>query len=74
MEPIVLFINGEYWGLYLIQENFNDDFIEKNYLIPKENVTLTKENGIEEGPEEELTIFMEFCEEYLKNDLSNKIF
>ena len=35
MEPIVLFINGEYWGLYLIQENFNDDFIEKNYLIPK---------------------------------------
>ena len=73
MEPIVLFINGEYWGLYLIQENFNDDFIEKNYLIPKKNVALAKENGIEEGPEEEITKFLEFCEEYSKKDLSNKI-
>ena len=73
MEPIVLFINGEYWGLYLIQENFNDDFIEKNYLIPKKNVALAKENGIEEGPEEEITNFLEFCEEYSKKDLSNKI-
>lgn len=71
MEPIVLFINGEFWGLYLIQENFNDDFIEKNYLIPKKNVALAKENGIEEGPEEEITKFLEFCEEYSKKDLSN---
>ena len=71
MEPIVLFINGEFWGLYLIQENFNDDFIEKNYLIQKKNVALAKENGIEEGPEEEITKFLEFCEEYSKKDLSN---
>ena len=29
MEPAVLFLNGEYWGFYCINENFNDDFIEK---------------------------------------------
>ena len=72
MEPAVLFINGEYWGFYCIQENFNDDFVSKNYLIPRENVALAKGNEIEEGPEEEIQNYVNFCEEYAKKDVSDE--
>jgi hypothetical protein len=50
----VMFLNGEYWGAYLIQEKLTDDFIEKNYLIPSKSVSLIKDNENEEGPEEEV--------------------
>jgi hypothetical protein len=72
MEPAVLFMNGEYWGFYCIQENFNDDFVSKNYLIPKKQVALAKGNEIEEGPEEEIQNFVKFCEEYSKKDVANE--
>ena len=72
MEPAVLFMNGEYWGFYCIQENFNDDFVSKNYLIPKKQVALAKGNQIEEGPEEEIQNFVNFCEEYSKKDVANE--
>ena len=68
----VLFLNGEYWGAYFIQEKLTDDFVEKNYLIKKKNVALIKDNELEEGPEEEVTKFKEFCKEYVKKDLSNE--
>ena len=68
----VLFLNGEYWGAYFIQEKLSDDFIEKNYLIKSKNVALILDNELAEGPEEEVTKFKEFCKEYTKKDLANK--
>jgi hypothetical protein len=68
----VMFLNGEYWGAYLIQEKLNDDFIEKNYLIPSKSVSLIKDNENEEGPEEEVVKFKDFCKEYIKKDLANE--
>ena len=67
----VLFLNGEYWGAYYIQEKLTDDFIETNYLIKSKNVALLKDNELEEGPEEELTKFKDFCKEYTEKDLAN---
>ena len=68
----VLFLDGEYWGTYFIQEKLTDDFIEKNYLIKSKNVVLMKDNSLEDGPEEEVTKFKEFCKEYTKKDLANE--
>ena len=72
MKFSVLFLNGEYWGLYILQERLSDDFIEKNYLIPSDNVVLVKDNEIEDGPEEEYNKFKEFCIEYSKKDLTDE--
>ena len=72
MEPVVLFINGEYWGFYLVQENFNDDFIKKHYLIPKKNVAVAKIKEMEEGPEDEITKLFDFCREYAQKDVSDE--
>lgn len=29
--PVVMYINGKYWGIYLLQERKNDDFVESRY-------------------------------------------
>ena len=33
VKPIVLYINGKYWGVYFIREKIDDDFIEDNYNV-----------------------------------------
>ena len=71
MKISILFLNGEYWGVYIIQEKLSKDFFEKNYLIPSENIVFIKDNIIEDGPEEELEKFKMFCEEYSTKDLSD---
>ena len=75
MKEAILFLNGEYWGLYLIMEKLDNYFIESNYLIPNENVTMIKGGKISEGPEEELENLKNFCKNILKQDLSdNKVY
>jgi hypothetical protein len=72
MKPSILFLNGEYWGLYLLQEKLDDDFISSHYLIPDEDVAMVKEGQIEEGPEEELATVKQFFKEYSKKDLNDE--
>ena len=72
MKIAVLFLNGEYWGVYIVQEKFSKYFFENKYLISKENVSFVKDNQIEEGPVKELEDFKNFCEEYTEKDLSNE--
>lgn len=37
-EPCVLFLNGEYWGIYNIRERYKEEYIENHYGIDKDNV------------------------------------
>ena len=72
MKTSILFLNGEYWGLYVMQEKLDDDFISNNYLIPPKNVAMIKGGEIEEGPEEECKKFIDFYNVYSKKDLNDK--
>ena len=38
--PVVLFINGEYWGIYFLEEKPDERWIENNYDIDKELSTV----------------------------------
>lgn len=40
--PCFLFLNGEFWGVYFIQEFYNEDYVREHYGIKKENVELIK--------------------------------
>ncbi|MBQ8927370.1 MAG: CotH kinase family protein [Oscillospiraceae bacterium] len=40
--PCVVFLDGEFWGYYIITERLEDDYVESHYGIPKENVTTIK--------------------------------
>ena len=71
MKNAVLFLDGEYWGFYIIEEKIDDEFMENNYHVPKKNVAMVKEGESEEGPQEETDNFNNFCEVYSKKDLTD---
>jgi hypothetical protein len=44
--PVILYMNGEYWGIYYMHEQANEDYLAYNHNIdnPK-NIDLLKGNG-----------------------------
>ena len=38
--PVVLFLNGEYWGIYFLEEKADEHYIEEHYSVPDEDVDL----------------------------------
>lgn len=43
--PVVLYLNGEYWGIYYIREKINENFIAGNFNVEKEDVILDRGEG-----------------------------
>lgn len=60
-EPCILFVDGEFWGFYMIREKTDGAYIESHYGIDKNDVAIIKNSGIEEGTEEDLEEFRQFC-------------
>ena len=71
MKNSVLFLNGEFWGMYVITEKFSKEFFASHYNILKEDVRYIKEEYIKEGTQEEYTNLMNFIDLYSKKDLSD---
>ena len=79
--PCIAFINGEYWGIYTMQEDYNDDYAQSHFGVDKDNVVMIKpdtENNnapkIEEGMDEDVTLWNDFVS-YFKDsskDFSKK--
>lgn len=38
IKPCIVFINGEYWGLYMLESQYDEDFIQDKYGIDEEVV------------------------------------
>lgn len=64
-EPYVLFLNGEYWGIYWLNEKYNAQYIGYYYDVDCDNVIMIKQDGLEEGSEGEDDKYyykmVEFC-------------
>lgn len=48
-QPVVTFINGEYWGLLNLREHFDVDFFSEKYGIPEKDIELVENNAVIEG-------------------------
>jgi hypothetical protein len=49
-QPIITFINGEYWGILGIREKYDNLYFKQVYGIPKDEVDVIENDGdIEEG-------------------------
>ena len=66
----VLFINGEYWGMYALTEDYSDNYIENNYSVDNDNIIIVKRGEIEEGLEEDIDLYNEMKDFILENDMS----
>ncbi len=40
--PCVVYLNGEYWGLYVLEEDYQADYFEDHHFVNKDDVILYK--------------------------------
>lgn len=68
--PCVLFINGEYWGVYYITEEYDDSYISDCYDVRKEDVVLIKVDELKEGKESDFDDYLEMRKFMTEEDMS----
>ena len=62
--PVILYLNGEFWGIYYIREKINENFIAGNYNVAPEDVILDVSHGSTKE-------YKEFLSYVKKHDLSD---
>lgn len=70
-EPCMVFLNGEFWGLYNLQARYGEEYFQEKYGIAEENlVVIKRENHVSVGEEEDLALYQELLDYAQSNDLS----
>ena len=69
--PAVVFLNGEYWGVYTLCTRYDDDMMASEYGVSKDNVIIVKNEEIEDGEDADLDLYDELMA-YADEDLSEK--
>lgn len=72
--PCQVFINGEYWGLYNLQERIDEGLIAKKYDIDENNVIVCKIGADIGGTKEYFYLYNDVLDYATKNDLSKDIY
>jgi uncharacterized repeat protein (TIGR02543 family) len=62
--PCILYLNGEYWGLYNLQEKYSDNHTEYKYGVNKDNVMSFENWELDDGVESDWSFY-----NYLMYDL-----
>ena len=68
--PAVLFLNGEYWGVYLLSEKINDQMICDRYGVDADQVIIMKEGEVDEGVDGDVELYTDVMS-YAEKDLSD---
>ncbi len=45
MKPVVLYLDGEYWGIYYLRERFSDDYVASHFGVSAESVDMVYSSG-----------------------------
>lgn len=68
--PCVVYLDGEYWGMYTIVEDYSDNYIENNYGIDNKNAVIIKRGELEEGEENDTLLYNEMFDFITSNDMT----
>lgn len=63
-KPYAMFLDGEYWGVYWLNEKMDANYFQHYYGVNKDNVILIKEGELKEGNDEDYKYYsnmIEFC-------------
>ena len=71
--PCVVYLNGEYWGMYTLNEDYTDNHFENNYGIDNNNIVLIKRGELEEGNEDDMTLYHDMFLFITQNDMSDPV-
>lgn len=70
-EPCMVFLNGEFWGLYNLQARYGEEYYREKYGIEEDNLIVVKrESHVSVGEEEDLALYQELLDYARENDLS----
>ena len=70
-DVVVCFLDGEYWGVYTLNEVYDDNYVEENYGVDADNVILIKAGELEEGLESDYDNYWRKAVDFVeKNDMS----
>ena len=67
----ILFIDGEFWGIYQLTEKYNSDYFKSHYGIKKNDVAYVKNNNLEEGSNQDLTDWNNLLSEISRADMTS---
>lgn len=45
-QPVVLFVNGEYWGIHNIRERLDADYLSLKYRLPEDSIAIIRTIGL----------------------------
>ncbi len=65
-EPYVMFLNGEYWGVYWLTERYTDTFLGYYYDVDDDNIIMIKNGGLTRESEEDWSVYVSMTN-YLQN-------
>ena len=66
----IVFLNGEYFGVYNLQEKYSDKYYAEHYDLDKDNIVVIKEDEVEEGKAKDIKLYEELMD-YTNKDLSD---
>lgn len=69
--PCAMFLDGEYWGMYYITEDYNADFIRDHYHVTGDNVIMIKNGSLAEGTDEDLLSYEEMTDFIREHDMTD---
>jgi hypothetical protein len=59
--PAIVYLNGEYWGVYNIQERYSDRYLQyKGYAANRDNVIIFTAWDLDEGEPSDWTLFNQY--------------
>lgn len=44
--PVVVFLNGQYWGIQNLREKISEHYLKSNFDVDKDNVDILRHNGV----------------------------
>ncbi len=70
IKPCVLYLGGEYWGIYYLRERFSDDYVASHLGVSQESVNLIVANGsVQSGTDKEYNNLLSYVKTH---DMSKK--
>lgn len=68
LKPCIVFLDGEYWGVYMLRQNYDCEYIAQNYQVESDNVMLLSEGTAKEYFYQ--VSFSDFYSSVVNSDLS----
>ncbi|MBR5682820.1 MAG: CotH kinase family protein [Ruminococcus sp.] len=66
----IVFLDGEFWGIYQMMEKINTSFLSDHYGVKKSDIAMIENGALEEGSEQDLRDWRSVCDGMANGNMS----